>query len=75
MRWHFSRQDGGYIEVSHKGYWGGIVLARNDLLFLNAERGGSPYNETMKKGPAERRQFKEYLPPVQYSSGCSGEGT
>ena len=35
--WHFDRIDGGSIEVSGKGYWGDIVLAQNDLLFLHAE--------------------------------------
>ena len=35
--WYFDRIDGGSIEVSVKGYWGDIVLAHNDLLFLHAE--------------------------------------
>jgi hypothetical protein len=35
--WHFDSHDGGYIEVDKKGYWGDIVLASNDLLFLAAD--------------------------------------
>jgi len=35
--WHLDRVDGGSIKVSGKGYWGDIVLAPNDLLFLHAE--------------------------------------
>ena len=34
--WRFDRHDGGSIEVAGKGHWGEIVLASNDLLFLNA---------------------------------------
>ena len=34
--WRFDRHDGGSIEVAGKGHWGEIVLASNDLPFLNA---------------------------------------
>jgi hypothetical protein len=35
--WHFDRPDGGYVEVSGKGFWASMVLAANNLLFLDAD--------------------------------------
>jgi transposase InsO family protein len=35
--WHFDRHDGGYVEVAGKGFWAYMVLANNNLLFLEAD--------------------------------------
>jgi hypothetical protein len=34
--WHFNDFSGGSVQVHGKGHWGKIVLAENDLLFLDA---------------------------------------